>query len=254
MRKCSACGRIFDDDKLVYCLNDGAVLIDYNEPPPTVQYNSSLNQQPYSSSPAPRAPKKSNNLLILGIVGVLMLGLFIGVLMVIGILVNLKNDKNANIANRRTSPTPVTLASNAEKLQPELKMAINSANFAQVTANSTYNTDALRNYYSGEALRSFQADAENLKKMKIYQVSTIKAQEFENFKVNETGTEAEVRVVETWETYIFQTPSRKCLGYLPPTPMPQTVYLKKSPRGWLVDATIHDNKTPATPQPCPKKK
>lgn len=256
MRKCPNCGRVFDDDKLIYCMNDGGVLVNYaKSPPPTVQYSGSLGRQPLSAPPTPPSAKKNNSLWVLGGVAALMLVLFIGVIMIVGLVISFKNSaNNADTANKNARPTPVTLVAGSEKIRPELKMAINSANAAQSAAYATYNTDALRDYYSGEALKAFLADVEMLKKNNIYQVSTMREQEFQDFKLNQTADEAEVRVVETWETRIYQTPSRKCLAYHPPRKMPQTVYLKKSPRGWMIDANIHENKTPAEPQPCPKKK
>lgn len=255
MLKCPTCGRVYENDKQAYCLNDGTALLNANPTlEPTVEYSGSLNRQPFSA-PQPPIAKKSNALLILGGVGLMMFVLFIGVLLIVGLILNWKEKNDpANTANTNTQPTPVTLISTEDKYQPELKMAINSANNAQSNAYASYDTAALRNYYSGEALKSYMAEVENLKRAKIYQFSTLEGQQFEYFKVNDAATEAEVRVVETWSSTVYQTPSKKCLAYYAPTRTPQTVYLKKAQGGWMVDATVYDAGIKKTPRACPKAK
>lgn len=261
MLKCPVCGSVYEDNKQVFCLNDGTALVRAESTSePTVQYNSSPGQQPYAvaappnvSMPPPR--KNRNSLWIIGGVSLLMFFLFMGVLLVVGLMINLKKgDDPVNTANVSASPTPVNLTSTTSKYEPELKMAINSANAAQSTAYATLDDSGLRNYYSGEALKSFVSDVTTLKKSKIYQISTMQKQDFEYFKVNNTGTEAEVRVTETWETNVYKLGTRNCLLYYPPTALPQTVYLKKSSGGWFVDSTVYEAGVKKEPQPCPKKK
>lgn len=255
MRRCPTCGRVYEDDRQVYCLNDGATLVRQNQTvEPTVEYAGSLNRQPFAAAQPPPA-KKSNSLLILGGVGLLMFILFIGVVLTVGIIISFKKQNNpVNTANGNTQPTPVTLASGSDRYQPELKMAINSANNAQSTAYASLDASLLNRYYSGEALKSYTTDVENLKKGKIFQISTMQDQQFQAFKVNDAGNEAEVKVTETWETNVFQVATRKCLLYYSPTRIPQTVYLKKAQSGWVVDATVYDPGIKKAPQPCPKKK
>lgn len=261
MVKCPVCGSVYEDDRQVFCLNDGAALVRAeNISEPTVQFGGSMNQQPYAVAapqnipvqPPPR--KKKSSLWILGGVGLLMFVLFIGVLLVVGLIINFRKQNNpVNTANVNSSPTPVTLTSTG-KYEPELKMAINSANNAQSTAYASLDDSVLRNYYSGEALKSYTNDVATLKKSKLYQISTMQKQNFEYFKVNDAATEAEVRVTETWETKVYQIATRKCLLYYPPSPLPQTVYLKKSSGGWIVDSTVYEAGTKKEPQACPKQK
>lgn len=262
MLKCPVCGRVYEDGDQAYCLNDGAALIraeHFSEP--TVQFGNSQSGQPYpvtapqNFSAQQQQPKKKTAFWILGGVGVLMVFLFIGVLVVVGLIATFKKKDNpVNTANVYTSPTPAGLTSPNNKYEPELKMAINSANNAQSTAYASLDDSVLRTYYSGEALKTYANDVATLKKSKIYQISTMQKQDFEYFKVNDAGTEAEVRVTETWETNVFQLTTKKCLLYYPPSPLPQTVYLKKSSGGWMVDSTVYEAGAKKEPQACPKKK
>jgi hypothetical protein len=262
MLKCPVCGSVYEDEKQVFCLNDGTALVraeDISEP--TVQVGGSMNQPPYAvntprnyAAPPP-SRKKKTAFWILGGVGVLIVFLFIGVLLVVGLLVNYKktgDPLNSNSAS--ASPTPVGLTSPGNNYEPALKMAINSANNAQSTAYASLDDSMLRTYYSGEALKTYTNDVATLKKSKIYQISTMQKQDFEYFKVNDAGTEAEVRVTETWETNVFQLSTKKCLLYYPPSPLPQTVYLKKAASGWMVDSTVYETGAKKAPQACPKKK
>lgn len=260
--KCPVCGSVYEDNRLAYCLNDGAALVSADKTSaPTVQFGNSPPPPPYpvtapqNFSAAPAPPKKKTAFWILGGVGVLMFVLFIGVLLVVGLIANYKktgDPLNSNSAN--ASPTPVGLTSTNDKYTPELKMAINSANNAQSTAYATLDPALLGNYYSGEALKAYANDVATLKKSKIYQISTMQKQDFEYFKVNEAATEAEVRVTETWESTVYRLGTRNCLLYYPPSPLPQTVYLKKSAAGWIVDSTVYETGAKKEPQACPKKK
>lgn len=262
MLKCPVCGSVYEDNKQIFCLNDGAALVRAeNISTPTVQMGVSGNQHPRSVSaaqniPVGQPPRKSRaSLWILGGVGLLMFTLFIGVMIVVGIIFSLKkDDKNTNTVGISASPTPLGLTSATGKYEPELKMAINSANNAQSTAYASLDNSILRTYYSGEALKTYTNDVAVLKKSKIYQISTMQKQDFEYFKVNNTGTEAEVRVTETWETSVYKLGTQNCLFYYPPTALPQTVYLKKSSSGWLIDSTVYEPGIKKEPQACPKKK
>jgi uncharacterized membrane protein len=90
MKRCPTCSRTYEDDSLIYCLDDGAPLVASRDPeatlirspppvvlPPTLAYN----EQP-APPPAP-APATQRGLrpLVLGalVVGVLLIGLLIGV-------------------------------------------------------------------------------------------------------------------------------------------------------------------------------
>lgn len=263
MLKCPACGRIYEDNKQVFCLNDGAALVRAESvSESTVQIDSSGNRPPYPVaapqyfSPAAPPPRKKKTVFwIIGGVGVLMFVLFIGVLLFVGMIANYKKTGDPFNSNSvKASPTPVGLTATTDKYEPQLKMAINSANNAQSAAYASLDPAMLGNYYSGEALKSYVNDVATLKKSKIYQISTLQKQNFEYFKVNEAGTEAEVRVTETWETNVYKLGTRNCLLYYPPMSLPQTVYLKKSSGGWIVDSTVYDVSAKKEPQPCPKKK
>jgi hypothetical protein len=251
MRKCPNCGRVYEDDAQIYCLNDGAALIDPTPPlSPTVNYSGSANTPPFNAP----AAKKKNHFWIIGGVAALMMFLFIGVLLIVGLIGVWKKNSNSNATNGNAQPTPVTLTSTADKYQPELKMAISGANTAEATSRATLNANGLEKYYSGEALKSIKTSVEQLKGLKMLQVAVIKSQDYEYFKVNEAGTEAEVRVVETWEVTSFRVPDAKCLSYNPPTRLPQVIYLKKASSGWMIDAVVPDQQVKTNPQPCPKKK
>lgn len=262
MLKCPVCGRVYEDNNQVFCLSDGTALVRAeNSFTPTVQMGVSGNQYPRPVSapqniPVGQPPRKGKtSLWILGGVGLLIFTLFIGVLLVVGVILSFKKgDDPVNTSNVSASPTPVNLTTTTGKYEPELKMAINSANAAQSTAYATLDDSGLRNYYSGEALKSYVNDVATLKKSKIYQISTMQKQDFEYFRINNTGTEAEVRVTETWETNVYKIGTRNCLLYYPPTPLPQTVYLKKASGGWFVDSTVYEAGVKKEPQPCPKKK
>lgn len=268
MEKCPTCGRLYQDNLQKFCVEDGAPLVTVA---PTADPTISFHNQPPATAPIPQfqtmptvqAKKKSNVLLFAGI-GAALLVLLIGAAGAIIFAVKNSSDDPANTntgvnistgnlnANGNRQKTIVQNSPDeSDKYKPELTMAIKAADDAQINAYATYDATPMKTYYMGEALKSSLAQIDQLKKAKIYQSFVLEKQDFEYFKVNDAETDAEVRVVETWSSTVYQTPSNKCVEVYKSRPVPQNIYLKKNGTGWMVNVIVYDQAPPAQPAPCP---
>jgi hypothetical protein len=128
--------------------------------------------------------------------------------------------------------------------------AIRQADGAEIEALRTLDTSPLYGFYTGEALRTELAGVQSLKANGVYQEATLEDQDFQDFKVDQGGSTAKVRVVETWRSVYYQASTGKCLQQEPSHKFPQTIHLKRSEKGWIVDAIIHDLDV-VTPKPLP---
>lgn len=266
MEKCPTCGRIYQDNLQKFCVEDGTLLVRISTSgDPTVSFYD-LPQQ--NTAPIPQfqtmptmQAKKNSNFLLFGGIGAGVLILLIGAAAAVFLAVRMSADNPANAnsnesvstgnSNINTNQQKTVVQNSSEKYKPELMMAIKAADDAQINAYASYDVTPLKTYYMGEALKSSLAQIDQLKKAKIYQSFALEKQDFEYFKVNDAETDAEVRVIETWSSTVYQTPSNKCLEVYKSRPVPQNIYLKKTGTGWMVNVIVYDQGTPAQPSPCP---
>ena len=264
MVKCPTCGRTYNDNKQTFCIIDGTLLVKSPAENDTVSfYDAPPTILPPQFAPVPdRTPKKRNNLLIFGGIAAAVLVLLVGLAAAVAIAVKMTSapskpiePANVGIGNTggNNGDKPVALVQTpSEKYKPELIMAIKSADDAQANANQSYDAAPLQAFYTGEALKSGLAQIDAFKKSKSFASSTLENQEFEYFKVNDEGTEAEVRVAETWTTILMQTPSNRCLAVYKSLRQPQNIYLKKTDTGWMVNVIVYDAGIKQVASRCPK--
>lgn len=264
MEKCPTCGRVYQDNLQKFCVEDGTMLVKvstaedntvsfYDLPQTSSFPQPQFQTTPFQTMPTVQAKKKSS-LLLFGGIGAAVLILLIGAAGAVFLIARNSSggggtnaNYNVNVANGKTD----NQKSLGEKYKPELMMAIKSADNAEINAYATYDTATLKNYYAGEALKAGLANIEELKRLKIYHLSNLENQEYEYFKVNDAENEAEVRLTETWTTTVMQTPSGKCLEMYKSRKIPQTIYLKKTSTGWMVNVINHDPGIKNIPSPCP---
>jgi hypothetical protein len=70
-------------------------------------------------------------------------------------------------------------------------------------------------------------------------------QEFESFSVSRDGRHAQVRMTEVWSSNIQSVLTRQCIKHQHEYPIPQTVYMELTNRGWI----IFDSDMPANEPP-----
>ena len=238
MEKCPVCSRIYQDNALAFCVDDGARLV-----PVTA---SDRPTAPFRNAPptSPVQPAKKNNLLIFSGIGAAVAALFVGVIFVIFLAVKLNSSSGAN-ANQAAN-----VQTSTEKYTPELKMAIGRANDALALAFSNYDMAQVRQYFTGEALKSTVAQIELLQKSNMYRTSKLENQQFEYIKVNDAGTEAEIRVTDTRSSVFKEKKSGNCIAEVKSKKTPQVLFLKKTTAGWVIDSIVYDVIPDSTPLPC----
>jgi hypothetical protein len=149
----------------------------------------------------------------------------------------------------QTQPPPSAPVDPVALHKPGLISAIRLADNAEAEANLKLDPSPLYGIYTGEALRMALANVESLRSNNLCQESVLEDQNFQDFKVSSDQSAAEVRVVETWSSVVYQASTGQCLQRIPSHKVPQTIYLKRGEKGWIVDAVVHDLVTP-NPIPC----
>jgi len=157
----------------------------------------------------------------------------------------------SDVSASTPAPTPSPTPDVVELHKPSLISAIRQADDAEIKAMRTLDTSPLYSFYTGEALRTELGNIQSLKENDLFAVATLEDQDFQDFKIDQDGSTAKVRVVETWRTVYYQASTGKCINQLPSHKSPQTIHLKRSEKGWIVDAIIHDlNVMEPEPIPC----
>lgn len=151
-----------------------------------------------------------------------------------------------------TKPPPPTSTTDLVALhKPSLVSAIRLAGDIWARAFFELNTEILENSFKDEALKRGQAEIENLKNNFIYLALQRHDIQFEQFSVSADGERAQVHVTAVWEVTVYRVDTTLCVNYYPPYEEPQTIYLEKDERGWMVYAIEFDNESGPQPQACP---
>jgi hypothetical protein len=147
--------------------------------------------------------------------------------------------------------TPAPTPDMVELHKPSLISAIRQADGAEIQAQRNLDATPLYSFYTGEALRMELAAIQDLRAADLFKDATLEDQDFQDFQVNQDGSTAKVRVIETWRSVYYQASTGKCVQQMPSRKLPQTIHLKRSEKGWIVDAVIHDlNVATTNPIPC----
>jgi hypothetical protein len=139
-----------------------------------------------------------------------------------------------------------------EAEKANIMSAINLLGSIEAQAYFDLDPTPLSNIFSGEALKAVTTNIDNLKKNNLYQVSIRNDIRFGEITLSPDNTQAEARVIPTWELSIYSSTTKQCVGYLPPTEQPQTIYLEKTSSGWIAYTISFDNKQSAPWQECPE--
>lgn len=134
--------------------------------------------------------------------------------------------------------------------KPNLMAAVRLLGDAEAQAQATLDPTPLSRVLTGEALRQQLDLLTQLSAIPAFTVAVRHDLVFEEFTVSTDGTHATVRAKPTWETRTFSAITRQCIGYVPPTAFPQTLYLEKAFNGWLTYAIAFDNTNLPAVQPC----
>jgi hypothetical protein len=146
---------------------------------------------------------------------------------------------------------PVPTADLVSLNKPGLMAAVRLLGDIQAQAQYDLDPEPFSAVFSGEALKFYQADVENLRKRQVFAVAVRRSLAFDSFKLNSTGALAEVHATPVWEATLYSIATRQCVAYFPPVAWPQTLYLERTANGWLTYSLVMDNPELASPQPCP---
>jgi len=142
-------------------------------------------------------------------------------------------------------------ANNLEAERASIMLAINL--LGTIESQALYDLDPapLSTVFSGEALKIETTTIENLKKNNLYQISVRSDIRFEEINVSPDGIHADARVIPTWESKVYSSATKQCLGYLPAAEVPQTLYLEKTSAGWIIYAIAFDDPQGPPWEACP---
>lgn len=79
------------------------------------------------------------------------------------------------------------------------------------------------------------SEIDALKVARRSQKDQLTAQKFGAFKQNADGAEAQVDVTEGWDTVTYAKPDHTVVSHTSSPDNPQTVTLKRTPNGWIVE-------------------
>jgi hypothetical protein len=167
-----------------------------------------------------------------------------------------------NIAENNVEPSPVknNLLIDPSEPQPEpalpspteltnekrasLITAINYGNQTEMEAFQKLDESILARAFKGEKLRESRTSLAQYIEQRLYQVSQLESQQFNDFKLTDGGKKAEVNVTETWSTVVYSADTYQCQGRYPSHAVSQTIYLEQVDGVWMVYNIIFDRNTP----------
>ena len=151
------------------------------------------------------------------------------------------------------TPIPTTVPiSNIEAEKASVMNAINLVGTIESQALFDLDTEPLSKVFSGEALKTETIAIDNLKKNNFYQLSVRHDIRFEEIIIADDGLHAEAYVIPTWESRVYSSDTKQCVGYIPPMEVPQRLYLEKTASGWIIYVIAFDNQQMVPWQACPK--
>lgn len=150
------------------------------------------------------------------------------------------------------TPIPTTVSIiNTEAEKAAVMNAINLVGTIEAQALFDLDPEPLSKIFSGEALKSEITMLDNLKKNQFYQLSVRHDIRFEEITIANDGLHAEAYVIPIWETRVYSSVTKQCIGYIPPMEVPQRLYLEKTASGWIIYVIAFDNQQMPDWQACP---
>ena len=131
---------------------------------------------------------------------------------------------------------------------------VHAADSAEIAALRTLDVTHLKDLYQGHALQNHLDMIEQLKTDQQYQKNRLLDARFDQVTVSAGGRYAEVHVVERWETAVYAQETNACQGYIAAQTLPQTVFLERMDKRWMVYAIKFDETTSPELGPCPAQK
>ena len=131
---------------------------------------------------------------------------------------------------------------------------VHAADSAEIAALRTLDATHLKDLYQGDALQNHLDMIEQLKTDQQYQKNRLLDARFDQVTLSAGGQYAEVHVVERWETAVYAQETNACQGYIAAQTLPQTVFLERVDKRWMVYAIKFDATTSPEPEPCPAQK
>ncbi len=116
----------------------------------------------------------------------------------------------------------------------DIRAAIERAGAAEMEAFRSLDGTPLYSAYAGGALEILMAHLLDLQMNGIHQASTLLDRTFRSIDVSADGMSAEADLVETWSTEFHQNGTDLCLGKVPRSVVPQTIYLSRAMGAWIV--------------------
>jgi hypothetical protein len=149
---------------------------------------------------------------------------------------------------------PVGMNTSPTNLEAEKAAVMNAINLVGIIeAQALFDLDPtpLNKIFSGEALKIETTIIDNLKKNNQYYVSVRHNIRYEEINISSDGTQTEAYVVPTWEIKLYSSATKQCVAYIPPTELPQTIYLEKTSSGWIITAIAYDDSQESLWVACP---
>jgi hypothetical protein len=175
------------------------------------------------------------------------LGVF---LLIIVASISSTNETSTTAATEDYTPAASTERSITEAEKAELITAINLAESALLNARYTLNNENINKYFTGEALRTAQADFETVKASGFSIYSTVENQRFSDYTINADGTQASVHFEETSNDMLVTPSTNTCYKKRPPYTVSYTLFLVKSENGWLISSFTGGNTVLPDWGPC----
>jgi hypothetical protein len=161
-----------------------------------------------------------------------------------------KEKNNDAIEHQNADAIEQENAARIKAIQAALISAIRLADGAESDACYTWNTASLYKSFTGEALKMELANIESLKSQGLITDNRLEKQEFEDFVISPDGTNAEVKLTETWTSVYYIASTQQCNGKSPAHKTPQTIYLTKYDEGWFITSIVYANVSGNELEPC----
>jgi len=135
----------------------------------------------------------------------------------------------------RSTRSSATEPSLVERYRPALVEAIDAGNEEQNYAQETLDVSGLADVFTGAALQLHVASVAQLFQAGELAFNTMLSQRYGAFRVDPTGTTAQVDLVERWTAEHRSALTGVCMHRIPAYDVPQTVHLRRMGGGWIIE-------------------
>ena len=181
----------------------------------------------------------------------IVLGAILGVvLLIIVASISSTNETSTTAGTEDFTTAASTERSITEAEKAELITAIKLGESALLNARYTLNNQSINKYFTGEALRTVQADFETVRASGFSLYSTVENQHFSDYTINADGTQASVHFEETSNDMLVTPSTNTCYQKRPPYAVSYTVFLVRSESGWLISSFTGGNNVLPDWGPC----